>query len=391
MRKLNDAFVQLQLDPKDVALVTDIGCIGLADMLFEPLHTVHTTHGRSSAFATGIQVADAILYDGKLKTIVILGDGGAMIGIQHLINAALMNADITVLVCNNFLFGMTGGQHSAFSPVDFVTPTTPSGNLIPPLDICNVLRSSNAGYAARMVATDKELAHTIAEAIRHPGFAVVEILELCTEHAVEKNHLTGNSLRTIAEQQGHQLGLLENNQRRLSFGSAYRQKYQSALDRKTVSIEAEFTSNLKRRTGIVLAGSAGERVQSTAYRLCKGALRSGLYATQKNDNPVTQGSGFSVSEVMLSPNPIHFTGITSPDVLIVSSKEGLMYCIDYGIYDALTERAEVIADSSLELPATTAKVTQNPFRKEGGNEHATFAALKYYVSRSLLYPPEALT
>jgi pyruvate/2-oxoacid:ferredoxin oxidoreductase beta subunit len=69
LNKLNNALGSLNLDPKDVCLVTDIGCIGLADALFDKVHTVHTTHGRSTGFATGIAVADKVLAEKRLKTV----------------------------------------------------------------------------------------------------------------------------------------------------------------------------------------------------------------------------------------------------------------------------------------------------------------------------------
>src|SRR3972149_898984 len=75
IRQLDAALVKLQLDPSDVCLVTDIGCIGLADPLFEQVHTVHATHGRSTAFATGIELTDSIIGGSKLKTVVLIGDG----------------------------------------------------------------------------------------------------------------------------------------------------------------------------------------------------------------------------------------------------------------------------------------------------------------------------
>lgn len=109
LRAFGEALEKLQLPPDKVAVVTDIGCVGLADALFATPHTVHTTHGRSTAFATGLALADSVVGSGRLKPIVMIGDGGAMIGISHLVNAALLNADITVLMHNNFLFGMTMG------------------------------------------------------------------------------------------------------------------------------------------------------------------------------------------------------------------------------------------------------------------------------------------
>ena len=100
VRHLSHALAQLQLPPRSVALTTDIGCVGLADSLFPYLHTVHTTHGRSTAFATGMALAEAISPAG-LKPVVMIGDGGAMIGLLHLVHAAQLNVDVTVLVHNN--------------------------------------------------------------------------------------------------------------------------------------------------------------------------------------------------------------------------------------------------------------------------------------------------
>ena len=108
----------LGLPPRSIVLTTDIGCVGLADSLFPYLHTVHTTHGRSTAFATGMALADAILEPRGLKPIVMIGDGGAMIGLLHLVHAAQLNVDVTVLIHNNFMFGMTGGQHSGTEPLE---------------------------------------------------------------------------------------------------------------------------------------------------------------------------------------------------------------------------------------------------------------------------------
>ena len=74
------------------------------------------------------RLADVTLETRGLKPIVMIGDGGAMIGLLHLVHAAQLNVDVTVLLHNNFMFGMTGGQHSALSPSNWVTATTPDGN-----------------------------------------------------------------------------------------------------------------------------------------------------------------------------------------------------------------------------------------------------------------------
>jgi pyruvate/2-oxoacid:ferredoxin oxidoreductase beta subunit len=101
---LNAALVQLQLDPRKLVIVTDIGCAGLSDKFFET-NAFHGLHGRSVTYATGIKLANP-----DLKVIVLIGDGGCGIGGNHLIHAARRNIDVTVLVFNNLNYGMTGGE-----------------------------------------------------------------------------------------------------------------------------------------------------------------------------------------------------------------------------------------------------------------------------------------
>lgn len=390
IRRLDEALVRLGLAPQDVCLVTDIGCIGLADGLFAEPHSVHTTHGRSTAFATGIALADAVLYNRKLKTVVLIGDGGAMIGLLHLVNAALMNVDVTVLLCNNFLFGMTGGQNSAMSPLDFVTPTTPSGNIIPPLDICQVIADSHGGFVSRHLATDRNLTETIADAIAYPGFSLVEIVELCTEHGTPRNELTGARLREVVEKHGQQFGTLSRREERQEFGSVYREKYvqQDAVTPQPAAASNGKHHSLKTPVGIVLAGSAGEKIQSTAHRFCQHAVDHGLYATQKNDNPVTQGSGFSLSEVILSPAEIHFTGIESPDVVIIVSADGLREATAQGVFKRLTPASLLLIDSELTAPASPARLESHAFRKHAGGKEAARMALEQYLRMTGILPVE---
>jgi 2-oxoglutarate/2-oxoacid ferredoxin oxidoreductase subunit beta len=381
LRKLNDALVELNLNPSDICLVTDIGCIGLADSLFDTPHSVHTTHGRSTAFATGIALADRVLADGRLKTIVLIGDGGSMIGLLHLVNAALMNVDLTVLVCNNFLFGMTGGQNSALSPLGFITPTTPTGNIIPPLDVCKIVTACHAGFVARQLATEKSLAHTIAEAIKRPGFSLVEIVELCTEHGTVKNPLTGNALEEIVITHKQQMGRIMDSTDRLDFGEMYREKFSphetELVPERDDSTPALGALAISRNLGIVVAGSAGEKVQSAAAKFCSRAIHAGLYCTQKNDNPVTQGSGFSIAEIVLSPEEIHFTGIETPDAVLVVSEEGLRELTLQRVFDRLTSETVLILDMSLEPPPCKAKIIPLPLRKTGGKNAASEALESY--------------
>jgi len=393
LQKLDEALGRLGASASEVCLVTDIGCIGLADAQFETTHSVHTTHGRSTAFAAGIMLADAVLARSPLKTVVLIGDGGAMLGLLHLVHAAQLNADITVLLCNNFLFGMTGGQNSATSPLEFVTPTTPGGNILPPLDMCRVMTAANAGFVARRLATDRDLADTLCAAIRHPGFSLVEIVELCTEHGVARNELKGGKLGQILEEHGQELGVLVDSTLRPEFGEVYRKRYPPvpAPSFDTGSgVEPSHPSTLDGQKGIVLAGSAGERVQSAARRFCQAAALCGLCSTQKNDNPVTQGSGFSLSEVIVSPTEILYTGIEIPDAVIAVSRDGLQEIRENGTLDRLTSGSLLILDESLSAPDTPAVLHRRPFRQENGASQAAAKALEYYLELTSVFPRAAL-
>ena len=115
----------------EVVIVTDIGCSGLADKYFRT-NAFHGLHGRSVTYATGIKLANP-----ELKVIVLMGDGGCGIGGHHLINAARRNIGVTVVVFNNFNYGMTGGEHSVTTPEGGVTSSTPFGQLEHPMDICH--------------------------------------------------------------------------------------------------------------------------------------------------------------------------------------------------------------------------------------------------------------
>jgi hypothetical protein len=373
----------------DVAIITDIGCVGLADAQFVTPHTIHTTHGRSTAFATGIALADAVLGAGRLKSIVMIGDGGAMIGINHLINAALLNPDVTVLMHNNFLFGMTGGQNSAFSPLGFITSTTPGGNLVPPLDLARVLLAARAPFVARKLATDRDLSEVIARAVEHPGFAVVEVLELCTAYATRWNALTGAQLRAVADRAGYELGILRD-EPRPTFAESRRQLERSEAPGRAADAGPRFAHRLTQPLGIVIAGSAGERVQTAATLLAQAAMLAGLHVTQKNDNPVTQGTGFSLSEVILSPEPILFTGIERIDALLVVSSEGARELSAAGAFERVSPRTVLLCDASVELPELPCAVARQNFRARAGPTLAALAAVATWLETTAVLPLDAL-
>ena len=316
---LNAALIKLQLDPLKTVIVTDIGCVGMSDQYFD-VNAFHGLHGRAITYATGIKLAKP-----ELDVVVLIGDGGLGIGGAHLLSAARRNIGITVLVFNNMNFGMTGGEHSVTTPHGAITATTRGGNLERPLDVCATVAVNGASYVYRGTSFDKDLPDHIAEAIQTPGFALLDIWELCTAYYVPNNTFSKNEMMQTIQSLGLATGILQRKDQ-AELSRAYREEYASLRGKpvlKPEPIEKKYESALTGTTRIVLAGAAGGKVKSTASTLSLGAMYSGLWATQRDDYPTTVMSGYSVSEVILSRDEILYMGIAKPDILAVITPEGL--------------------------------------------------------------------
>jgi pyruvate/2-oxoacid:ferredoxin oxidoreductase beta subunit/Pyruvate/2-oxoacid:ferredoxin oxidoreductase gamma subunit/uncharacterized protein YbdZ (MbtH family) len=340
--RLNQALVRLQLDPARVVLVTDIGCSGLSDQYFTT-SAFHGLHGRSLTYATGIKLARP-----ELEVIVVMGDGGAGIGGAHLLNAARRNAGVTLLVFNNFNFGMTGGQHSVTTPLGAVTSTTPGGNLERPLDLCATVAANGAAWAARATSFDDDLDERIAEAISTPGFSLLDIWELCTAYYVPSNAMSKKGLHELLARLRLPTGVLHRDPAR-DYGEAYREAQRTSERGSRLAprpIPARFASRLERRYHLVLAGSAGAKVRSSARLLAQAAILSGLHAAQRDDYPITVKTGHSISELVLSPLPIGHTGVEQADALVVMSEDGRRKARPY--LSALAPNGAVFAAAGLE-------------------------------------------
>jgi 2-oxoglutarate ferredoxin oxidoreductase subunit beta len=175
MGALIRAIDQLGLKNDDVALVAGIGCTARMPIYLD-FNTLHTTHGRALAFATGLKIARP-----DMKVIAIMGDGDALaIGGNHFIHAARRNIGITAIVVNNAIYGMTGGQYSPTTPLNGRATTAPYGNIEPPFPICDLAAAAGASYVARSTVYHAlELDKFITEAIANDGFSVVEAVSYC--------------------------------------------------------------------------------------------------------------------------------------------------------------------------------------------------------------------
>ncbi|MHB0871023.1 MAG: thiamine pyrophosphate-dependent enzyme [Chloroflexota bacterium] len=169
------AIDKVGLDQDRTVVVSGIGCSSRATGYLN-FDTIHTTHGRALAFATGIKLAKP-----ELNVIVIMGDGDcAAIGGNHFIHAARRNIDVTALVINNQIYGMTGGQYSPTTPVEAMATTAPYGDAEPGFDLCGVAQAAGATFVGRVAPVRMpELINTFAKALQHSGFSFVEAVSQC--------------------------------------------------------------------------------------------------------------------------------------------------------------------------------------------------------------------
>ncbi|MCK4399946.1 2-oxoacid:ferredoxin oxidoreductase subunit beta, partial [Candidatus Bathyarchaeota archaeon] len=170
------AIDDLGLDKDKILAVSGIGCSAWIPSPNFNGDTLHTTHGRAIAFATGAKT-----YNPELTTVVFVGDGdGAGISGNHLIHAARRNIDLTVILVNNMSYAMTGGQIAPTTPHGETTVTSPYGNPESPFDITQLVRAAGASYVAKWSTYHVvELTRSIKEAIEHKGFSFIEVLSQC--------------------------------------------------------------------------------------------------------------------------------------------------------------------------------------------------------------------
>jgi len=185
VKALVNAIDGLKLRKDDVVVVGGIGCSGRTPFILD-FNTMHATHGRALAFATGIK-----LMRPELKVIVAMGDGDASaIGGNHFIHACRRNIDLMAIIFNNAIYGQTGGQLAPTTPQGKRSTTSLLGNIEPSFDLCRLALGAGAGFVARTTVFDfHELREFLQRALSHKGFSVVEILTPCPTYYGRMNDL----------------------------------------------------------------------------------------------------------------------------------------------------------------------------------------------------------
>ena len=175
------------LTKDEIVLISGIGCSGRISVYVD-FNTLHTTHGRALTFATGVKLANP-----KLQVIVVMGDGDATaIGGNHFIHAARRNLNLTAIIINNNIYGMTGGQYSPTTPYGARTTTSLYGHLEHPFSIAELAVTAGAAWVGRGTVYHANLLDQLMEAaILKRGFAVVEAISHCHTQFGLKNKLGG--------------------------------------------------------------------------------------------------------------------------------------------------------------------------------------------------------
>ena len=347
-KELDKALIKMGVPAEKTVIVTDIGCSGLFDTFFN-VHALHGLHGRALTYAQGLKLADP-----DLNVIVTMGDGGLGIGGAHVLSACRKNMDITLIILNNFNFGMTGGQYSATTPSDAVVGSEFLNQAEVPIDICEVAESAGATWVSRYSGHDADLSDHFVSAMQHKGFSLVETLGMCTGRYTKRNKLNIAAIDAMIEEKPTKTGLVEKNQR-----SEYGERYRAIAAEKNVypeavTVEQQVTLENPKREEIVILGSAGMRIVTAGDIVCFAGMVAGLNASMKNDYNITVLRGQSVSELILSPDPIGYAGLEAPSIVLALSDEGVQR--RKKIFAKLGTETLVIREASVEIPETKAEV-----------------------------------
>jgi 2-oxoglutarate ferredoxin oxidoreductase subunit beta len=353
---LDQAFLNMGLRGEEIVIVTDIGCSGLFDTFFYT-HAFHGLHGRALTYATGLKMAQP-----DLHVVVTMGDGGLGIGGAHVLSACRRNLDLTLLVLNNFNFGMTGGQFSATTPSTAQVGSGFLNRLELPFDVCKVAASAGAAYVRRCSAFAKNLSEEIENAVRFDGFSILDIWGICPGRYTKRNKLTPRVIEESLAKMPPIKNPVPENQRE-EYGRHYRnlasaQKQVSQPNKMT----AQFNAIERKRMDVVMLGSAGQRIITAGEILCLAGLTAGFQTTQKNEYNITVLRGHSITEVILSPQAIGYTGIERPDVVLALSQEG----VDRRkrLFDSLDNSALILQAPGVSIPSCKAEILQLNFKSQ---------------------------
>jgi len=180
-------------DMDNVCVVSGIGCSGRFSSYIN-CNTIHTTHGRTVAYATGVKLANP-----DKHVIVVAGDGdGLAIGGNHTIHGCRRNIDLNFILINNFIYGLTNSQISPTTPQGMWCVSATRGNIDPTFDACKLAIGAGASFVARETMLDpKKLEKVLVKGFQHKGFSFFDIMSNCHINLGRKNKMA-NAMENLA-------------------------------------------------------------------------------------------------------------------------------------------------------------------------------------------------
>ena len=322
----------------DVYAVSGIGCSARTPAYMD-FNSIQTTHGRAIVFATGMKA-----FRPEKHVFLMLGDGDcASIGGNHFLHACKRNIDLTVVVLNNYIYGMTGGQVSPTTPQGGRSTTTVYGNIDEPLDICKLAIAAGATYVARSTAYHAaQIPALIKKGFENKGMSVIEVISPCPtgfgvrngyssitqmyDELRDKSVPVANAEKMTNEELAGKIvvGVLRNEVR-----EEYVERYYNMLksipqeggltDLTAGSYEADLMDSP--RYECRLSGSGGQGLVVAGIILSEAMIRQGKHVVHTQSYGVEARGGASRSEVVISDQGINYPKVTEPDMLLAMTQD----------------------------------------------------------------------
>ncbi len=413
------AVERLGIAQDDVVVVTGIGCSGY---LYNYLNFdgFHGTHGRAIPAATGIKLANP-----RLNVLVPMGDGDcAAIGGNHFIHAARRNVDLTAIVINNGIYGMTGGQYSPLTPYGSRASTAPFGHIEAPFDISALALAAGATYVARGgTYQPRQLAELMAKGMAHKGFSVIEAISQCPVQYGSRNP-PGVAAEMVRWQRDHAVAA----DRAAGMSPEELQgKFTTGVLRQVTAPESEFTERwagvveraragardgaerpmpaavalagkeplAPRRAGrweVRMAGVGGQGLALAGEILASAAgVIEGRRVAQVEFHGANQRGGPSRAEIVIDEQAIAYPAVARTDVLLAMTPKALA---DY--LPRAREGSLVMVDSTFvtDVPSGAARIVPLPLtriaRDLGAEISVNIVALAAMIALTGVVSPESL-
>jgi len=326
-------------DKDDIFAVSGIGCSARTTAYMD-FNSVQTTHGRALAFATGMKAAHP-----EKHVFLLLGDGDCMsIGGNHFMHSCKRNIDLTVVVLNNFIYGMTGGQVSPTTPHNAISTTTAYGNIDEPVDICKIAIAAGATFVARTTAYHAaQIPDLVKRGFKNHGFSVIEVLDPCPTgfggrngfkavtqmyDKLRDNSITIEQASKLSEEElegKYVIGVFKDSTR-----EEYLDKYKRMVEgikNSTAPKDLSANSNYKAeplkapRYECRLSGSGGQGLLMSGIIFCETMIRQGKNAVHAQSYGVEARGGKSRSDVIVSDGEINFPEVASADLLLAMTQD----------------------------------------------------------------------